>query len=285
MTYYRRVLVNILCCFVPCKSYRKKIRHRFISRKEWLEDLLSNGFTMDNEIITTPAGVRIDVSNKADDPLFLVKEIFLSSEYNLNLGRESILIDIGMNRAAASLLFASNQNIKKIYAYEPLKPTFEQAKRNLDLNPHLASKINAFNYGLGQADGTLELSYMTNATSGMSTTHDIFKGAKNVKKEIVSVKDAAKVITPIMTENKGKYIVVKCDCEGAEFEIFERLNEQGIIKNIDVVIMEYHFEKPDRLVNILTENGFAVQVKDSLRKSKILGYIYAVRMTEKRMGN
>jgi hypothetical protein len=51
---------------------------------------------MDNEIITTPAGVRIDVSNNADDPLFLVKEIFLSSEYNLNLGRESILIDIGM---------------------------------------------------------------------------------------------------------------------------------------------------------------------------------------------
>jgi FkbM family methyltransferase len=285
MNYYRRILINILCCFVPCKSQRKKIRHNFISYKEWHEELLANGFTIDAGIITTPSGVHMDVSNKSDDPLFLVKEIFLSSEYNLNLGRESILIDIGMNRAAASLLFASNNNIKKIYAYEPLKPTFERAQKNLALNPKLSEKIKAFNFGLGKYDGTLELSYMENATSGMSTTHDIFKGAKNIKKETVVVKDAAKEISPILAENKGKYIVVKCDCEGAEFEIFERLNEQGIINDIDVVIMEYHFEKPDRLVNILTENGFAVQVKDSLRKSKILGYIYAVRMTEKRMGN
>ena len=37
-----------------------------------------------------------------------------------------------MNRAAVSLLFASNKNFKKIYAYEPFKPTFEFAKRNLE---------------------------------------------------------------------------------------------------------------------------------------------------------
>jgi len=49
---------------------------------------------------------------------------------------------------------------------------------------------------------------------------------------------------------------------------------------LDVVIMEYHFEKPDRLVNILTENGFAVQVKAGSRKSRT-GHIYAVRMAER----
>jgi hypothetical protein len=44
--------------------------------------------------------------------------------------------------------------------------------------------------------------------------------------------------------------------------------------------MEYHFDKPDRLINILAENGFAVQVKPGSSKSRT-GYIYAVRMAER----
>jgi len=275
-----KILVNLLCCLVPQKKRRKKIRYNLVDIKRQRRELLSRGFKIDGSIITTPKGVRVDISNKSDHPLYLVKEVFVKSEYNLNLRRESILIDIGMNRAAVSLLFAANENIKKIYAYEPFKPTFELAKRNLELNPNLSEKINAFNFGLGKADITLELPYMANATGGMSTTHDVCKGEKNIKKETVVVKDAAKEITPILEENKDKHIIVKCDCEGAEFEIFERLNEENIIGRIDVVMMEYHFEKPDRLINILAENGFVSQVRPGSSKSKT-GYIYAVKMAER----
>ena len=114
----------------------------------------------------------------------------------------------------------------------------------------------------------------------MSTTHDVCKGHKNVKKETVVIKDAAKEIIPILEENKKRYIIVKCDCEGAEFEIFERFKEKDVIKNVDVIMMEYHREKPDRLVDILTESNFAVQTKIGSVKSKT-GYIYAVRMAER----
>ncbi len=275
-----KVLVNLLCCFVPLKRWRKRIRYNLADRKRRRRELLNNGFKIDAGIITTPQGVKIDISDTADHPLYLIKEVFLKSEYNLNIERESILIDIGMNRAAASLLFATNKNIKKIYAYEPFKPTFESAKRNFQLNPQLSKKINAFNFGLGKAETTLELPYMANATGGMSTAYDVCKGAKNVKKEIVAIKDAAEELASILEENKDKHIIVKCDCEGAEFEIFERLNEKGIVSMIDVVMMEYHFEKPDGLINIFTENGFAAQTKIGSRKSKT-GYIYAVRMAEK----
>jgi FkbM family methyltransferase len=210
----------------------------------------------------------------------MIKEVFFKSEYNLNLKKDSILIDIGMNRAAASLLFACNENVKKVYAYEPFKPTFEMAQRNLSLNPHLAQKIHAFNVGLGVADATLELSYIDTATGGMSTTHDVCKGKNNGRMETIVIRDAAREIAPILRENGGKYIIVKCDCEGAEFEIFERLNAKKLIGGIDVVMMEYHFEKPDRLVDILTQNGFAVQARAGSSKSKT-GYIYAVRMAER----
>ena len=222
----------------------------------------------------------MDISDKADHPLYLIKEVFVKSEYNLNIANESVLIDIGMNRAAASLLFAANKNIKRVYSYEPFSPTFDKAKKNLNLNPKLSEKVIPHNCGLGKADITLELPYIADATGGMSTTHDVCKGEKNIKKETVVVKDAAKEIIPILEENKDKHIIVKCDCEGAEFEIFERLNEKNLLSCIDVVMMEYHFEKPDRLLNILTENGFAAQTKIGSRKSKT-GYIYAVRMAGK----
>ena len=269
-----------MCCFVPLKRWRKNIRHNLISNPRLRKELLNYGFKLDAGIITTPEGVVMDISNKSDHPLYLVKEVFVKSEYNLNIGKESILIDIGMNRAAASLLFAANENIKKIYAYEPFKPTFEMAKKNLKLNPKLSEKIIPLNFGLGRAEITLELPYMAKATGGMSTTHDVCKGEKNINKETVVIKDAAKEIALILEENKNKHIIVKCDCEGAEFEIFERLNEENIVSRIDVVMMEYHFEKPDRLVNILAENGFAVQVKAGSSKSRT-GYIYAVRMAER----
>ncbi len=273
-------LVKLVCCLVPAKRWRTRIRYRLVVNPRLQYQLLIQGFTLNDGVMTTPQGVRMDVSDTADCPLYLIREVFVKSEYNLDIGRESVLIDIGMNRAAVSLRFAGNENIKSVYAFEPFRPTFEMAKRNLELNPHLSKKINAFNFGLGKADATLQLPYMNNATGGMSTTYDVCKGEKNAKKETVVIRDAAKEIGPILEENKNKYIIVKCDCEGAEFEIFERLNEENIVGRIDVVMMEYHFEKPARLVNILAENGFAVQMKAGSSKSQT-GYIYAVRMAER----
>jgi len=275
-----KALVNLLCCFVPLKRWRKKLRYDLADRKRRRIELQKLGFRIDDDIITTPQGVRMSISDKADHPLYLIKEVFVKSEYNLNIAKESVLIDIGMNRAAASLLFAANKNIKKIYSYEPFSPTFDKAKKNLDLNPQLSEKIIPHNCGLGKEDKTLKLPYLVNSTGSMSTTYDVCKTVKNISEETVAVKDAAKEIGSIIANHKNKHIIIKCDCEGAEFEIFERLEEECLIGNIDVVMMEYHFEKPDELVNIFTENGFAVQTKTGSSKSKT-GYIYAVRMTEK----
>jgi len=275
-----KILVNLLCCFVPLKKWRREIKRKLVGNKSRRKRLLAHGCKIDNEILTTPEGVKIDISNVPPEAMAITKEIFLNKDYALNFGCDAVLIDIGLNRGIASLFFATYPNIKKIYSFEPFKPTFELAKRNLELNPHLSAKINAFNFGLGKTETTLELPYMDKATGGMSTTHDVCKGGKNIKKETVVIKDAAKEIAPILEENKNKHIILKCDCEGAEFEIFERLNEEKLIGNIDVILLEYHFNKPDGLVSVLTKNGFAVRTK-VLSKKMSTGYIYAVRMTEK----
>jgi FkbM family methyltransferase len=269
-----------LCCFVPSKKKRKKIKRKLIGTKSRRKKLLAHGCKIENEIVTTPEGVKIDISNVPHEAMGITKEVFLKKDYVVNFSNDAVLFDIGLNRGIVSLFFATYPNIKKIYSFEPFKPTFELAKKNLGLNPQLSEKINAFNFGLGKEETILELPYMDEATGGMSTTHDVCKDGKNIKTETVIIKDAAKEIAPILKENKDKHIIVKCDCEGAEFEIFERLNEEKLIKNMDVILMEYHFRSPDGLVSILTKNGFAVRTK-VLSKKMSTGYVYAVRMAEK----
>jgi FkbM family methyltransferase len=273
-------LINFVCCFIPVKKWRKKVRSNLMDSIRRRNELLNQGFKIDNGIITTPEGVRLNISDKSDHPFYLVKEVFVKNEYKLILRKESILFDIGMNRGAASLLFATNKNIKKIFAYEPFKPTVEAAKRNLGLNPQLSEKIKVYNVGLGKEETTLELPYMANATGGMSTTHDVCGDAQNTTKETVIIKDAAKEIARVLEENTNKHVIMKCDCEGAEFDIFNRLDEKRIFKKIDVIMMEYHFENPEKLVDILADNGFAIQIKSGSTKSKT-GYIYAVRTEER----
>jgi FkbM family methyltransferase len=275
-----KALVNLLCCFIPGKKIRKQIKRKLIGTRSRRKKLLAYGCKIENEIITTPEGVKIDVSTVPNEAMAITKEVFLNKSYEIHFNYDALLIDIGLNRGIVSLFFATYPNIKKIYSFEPFKPTFELAKRNLELNPQLSKKINAFNCGLGKADTTLELPYMDTATGGMSTTHNVCKGGKKIKKETVVIKDAAKQIASILKENKNEHIIVKCDCEGAEFEIFERLNEEKLIENIDVIIMEYHFGNPGQLVNILSKNGFVARTK-VLSKKAGTGYIYAVRMVKK----
>ena len=274
-----KILVNFLCCFVPLKKWRKEIKRKLVGNPSRRKRLLAHGCKIENDIVTTPEGVKIDISNMPRDAMGITKEVFLRKDYAISFCNDAVLIDIGLNRGIASLFFATYPNIKKIYSFEPFKPTFELAEKNLELNPQLSKKINAFNFGLGKAEITLELPYMAKATGGMSTTHDVCKGEKNIKKETVIIKDAAKEIAPILEENKNKRIIVKCDCEGAEFEIFERLNEEKLIGKIDVILIEYHFNKPDGLVSVLTKNGFAVSTK-VLSEKMSTGYIYAVRMAK-----
>jgi len=275
-----KALVKLMCCFVPLRRWRVRIRYRLVVNPRLRYQLVRQGFTINDGVITTPEGVRIDVSDRTDCPLYMVREVFVKSEYNLDIARESVLIDIGMNRGAVSLRFAANEQVKSIYAFEPFRPTFELGRRNLELNPQLSEKVRAFNFGLGRNEATLELPYLRSQTGGMSTTHDVCKGRDDAGKETVVIKDAAKEIGAILEENKNRCIIVKCDCEGAEFEIFDRLDEEGLVGRLDVVIMEYHFEPPDRLLKILMREGFACQRKTASRRAKT-GYIYAVRMAER----
>ncbi len=271
-----KALVNLLCCFVPSKKKRKEIRKKLVKSKERRKKLLGYGCIIEGDIVCTKEQTKFDISDYAKACAH-IEEVFINNTYNLSYKDNSVVIDIGMNRAISALFFAAKENVKEIYAFEPFEPTLALAKKNLDLNPELNKKIQTFACGLGKKDTILEIPYYVDLSDCMSTTH-IVSTKQNVRTETVTVKDAAKMLAPIFEENKNNRIIVKSDCEGAEFEILERLDEENLVGKMDILLMEYHFKNPDRLVEILTENGFAVHVKYGLKKEPIVGYLYAVKM-------
>jgi len=271
-----KMLVNLLCCFVPTKKMRKEIRNKLVKSKERRKILLDFGCTIEGDVAVTEERLKFDISDYAK-AYSHIGEILVEEAYNLSCKEDSVVIDIGMNRAIASLFFAAKETVKKVYAFEPFKPTLALAQKNLGLNPEVNKKIQVFAYGLGKKDTTLDIPYSINVSDCMSTTHSV-SVKQNVRTERVTVKDAAKILAPIFEENKNNRIIIKCDCEGAEFEILERLDEENLVAKIDVILMEYHFKKPDKLVKILAENGFAIHVIHGSKKEPITGYLYAAKM-------
>lgn len=195
------------------------------------------------------------------DGIVIVEEIFKNEEYNFEIGAEAVVIDIGMNIGLASLFFAARDDVKYVYGFEPFKPTFEQAMFNFKINQKYAGKIHPYNYGLGDKDKELTFEYYPKVPGRMSTVKPITaiyhpNSRYPTKTETVQIKNAAKDINSIIERHKDKKIIIKCDTEGSEKEIFEKLDSEGILKNVDILIIEYHFSYDVPLLNILKRNGF-----------------------------
>jgi hypothetical protein len=87
---------------------------------------------------------------------------------------------------------------------------------------------------------------------------EIFKKENAVNEECLQ-KDASEALTPIINDNIGKRIILKIDTEGAEYDILESLDNSGLLKKIDIVLIEFHFKGSKELQRRLLKNGFVTR--------------------------
>jgi FkbM family methyltransferase len=264
---------------LPTRRRRKELRNRWLKSRERRAALLGYGCQLEGDVGVAPNGIRFDISDQAKIAAH-VGEVLVEEVYNFACLGETVIIDIGMNRGLASLHFANKEQVQRIYAFEPFAPTLALARKNLSLNPRLEGKIEAFEYGLGKENTAMSIPYAENVSDLMSTTHAP-PDKDNLREVQVQVRDAAEVLRPIFERHQDARIIIKCDCEGAEFDIMERLQAENMVDKIDGVLMEYHFEEPHRLVEILTTAGFAVHYQQDTSKKNIVGLLYAIKIAPK----
>lgn len=259
---------------------------KYVKKSE--KKLKSSGFIIDkkNHLLETPTGITLKYEGaSALTTLSEFLEIFFIEEYSFytNNSESIVVFDVGVNMAASTLYFANKHNVKQVYAFEPFIPTYKKALENIHLNPRLEHKIKLFNYGLGYDNKILEIPYEEKSSGCMSTTFDVFNlnkdNCKNTDSvETVTIEDAYHAISEILNKKTNEKVILKIDTEGAEFEIIKSLDENRYLENFNLIMLEYHFNEPDELIERLTNNGFIVrkQVSDTNKK---IGFLYAAKLT------
>ncbi|NER12184.1 FkbM family methyltransferase [Leptobacterium flavescens] len=228
-----------------------------------------------NGCIIGLSGVNVFVENVEE--FFILNEVFTEQDYQFSSPEELVLIDIGANIGISSLFFSLQENVKRIYAYEPVKDTFEQAELNFSLNKEISKVVSFNNFGIGK-DTRKEVFSFNKEIKGNTGIRGKMSGSyaavENTVEREVLIKPFDEEIKKIRQENSENRIAVKMDCEGAEYEIFDHLNESGAINQIDYFMIEWHDRGPEEIEKVLLANNFEFF---SRKLALNAGMIYAIK--------
>jgi len=236
---------------------------------------------LEKNMIVTKNGVSMYLEDDNDNLLF--NEIFCHNVYNFfagSQGKSGVLLDIGMNVGIASLYFASMENIKTIYSFEPFKETYDKAAKNMQINSeHIRRKIKTYNIGLSDRNyESSEVGFSINESTSMRIDQNTSEIIDAVSHK-VSIKKFSDVFKKIQTEcietDPGSIVICKIDCEGSEYPIFKDMDETGILKQIDLIVLETHDGGEQYILSLLGKNGFTYFSNTGKRG---LGMVYAVNV-------
>lgn len=273
-----KLFLKPLDIYIEKEKYDFLLQKKALNQAKFLKKKLNAKFLIDknDELIVEIEGIKVNVQTAEE--LSILWEIFWLGIYTFIYDRPVVMLDIGMNVGLASLYFASQENVKSIWSYEPFNVTYKQALHNLDLNPDISQKIKPFSYGIAAEEKkvTVEFDYELRGSIGVSEDRTNNKHNKSLPTEELTLKPISEELNSIISQHPDMDIVAKIDCEGSEYEIFDSLVAKGQLNQIKIIMMEWHNKGPDKLAEYLRQEGFAIFSR--LPHSSNIGAIYAVRV-------
>jgi len=262
-----KFLVRLLCSFIPVSAWRKSLRRDFRLRAkhrkqrkkfnriaDWKIETV-DGVKVASGVLNNGKALRLgNLFGKDLTPMGVAGGVLNMGDYHFAAEGNSVVIDIGMNVGIASLYFAMRDDVTRVYGYEPVPAVYEKALFNFSINNAYSDKITPNNSGLGDAEKEMTVQFKAWHSGGAS----MVAGHRSGEDVVIEVLDAAAEIGAIIRRHRGQRFVLKCDAEGAEKEIFARLDAAGILADIDIIVMEYHFGYDRFIEPLLMRNQFAL---------------------------
>lgn len=266
---------------VPLKKYQIEENFNTLFQSKYYIQNLENKFK-NLSIINHKEGflvrfLDLNIYVESEEEFHILNEIFVRNDYDFSSGVQSIVIDIGANIGITSLFFSRLNYVDKIYAFEPVKETFEQAVYNFSLNVTIQKIVLFKNIGLGK-NSRKEVFLFDNKWKGNTglrgKSSPSYEKNANAKQIEVQLESATLEIAKIIAENSGKKVIVKMDCEGGEYEILEDLYQSEMLHRIDVLLLEWHDRGSQLIEEILINSGFDYF---SRNYDALTGMIYAFK--------
>ena len=220
-------------------------------------------------LINLKNGTVFRIRNLMD--LWTLGETYLNRDYEnhgARLGLRWTIIDIGAAFGDFSVFAAQQSPDNHVIAVEPLPSSLYLLKQNIN-NNHLKN-----------------ISIFSGALSSTQTKIPILENKTNYGHSLIS-SAATKLVDSIsLTELFTRYHIsrchlIKCDCEGSEYDIFSGL-PAATFKKINRIVMEYHLftdgssQKFEKLQIVLKKNNFKLKLSPNPIHSN-LGFLYAFK--------
>ncbi|AWI10177.1 FkbM family methyltransferase [Ereboglobus luteus] len=281
INYIKGIFLFPYYAYINYKSLKKLLSKESegFQREELVNKILAMGGTVNSKYVEL-SGLKI--KNCFENlPLIVVENLYFQKYNFFDPDNSYICLDIGANVGISSLYLASKSNVRKVYAFEPLGPTFEFFKENLSLNAGLRDKINPYNFGLGDRKQHMQVKFNLDQAMSVSSKSTFDGCFSEYTLENIMIEDARTALVPIIESHFGKErIFLKVDCEGAEYDIIPHLAGCGVLSKIDVVVIEFHNDKPDALLHILRENAFFCFCEWERHGDWEIGFIKGVRIQD-----
>ena len=205
-------------------------------------------------------------------------EVFIEQIYAIDLIPENLLvIDIGMNVGVVSQYFASKTQVKAVHGYEPFVETYQEASANFQLNNSIKHKIFSHNFGVSNVTETRTLSFYESGLLSASTISDSSNSYKRdeTKKIQVQLKSIDDIFKELLPQYPDSQVLLKIDCEGEEYAIFNCLKDSNYLDKVVCVLVEWHQKGYEPIVSVLKKHNF--QLLHLPHETENCGMIYAFR--------
>lgn len=189
------------------------------------------------------------------------------------LPKRGNFIDIGANIGWHSLIIAKKFKKIKVYAFEPIKKTYNYLIQNIKLNS--IKNINPYNFGF--FNESKKISFYTYKEGSVNSSIQNL----SQRSSVILQRAHVKIFDNFIYKNKIKVDFIKCDVEGAELFVFlgarkVLLNDKPIVfcemlrkwckkfkyhpNEIILLFKEYGYEC-FKFSNVIVKKGLSVKVK------------------------
>lgn len=170
------------------------------------------------------------------------------------------VFDIGANAGWYSLNIAKRFKDVNVCSFEPIVPTYNILKKNIEINK--LDNISAYNFGFSNSEQDLKF-YLNPETSGNASAANLSEG-----NQVQEMSCSVRRLDDFITEQDIEVDFIKCDVEGAELFVYQGGIET--LKHYKPIVFtemlrkwsakfEYHPNDIIKLMNKLGYKCFTVQ--------------------------